>query len=88
MNTVLTSSDGGGINENQRIQRLDRIIKAYHIFKYGLRLNSLVLIESLHDHKGILTVTWREEPNNEEKILITSLWAIEKEFEIEHVIEE
>lgn len=88
MSTILTSSDGSGINENHRIQRLDRIKKAYHILKYGLHLNSLVLIESLHDHKGMLTVTWQEQPNQEEKDLITSLWAIEKESEIEHIIEE
>lgn len=86
MNTILTSSDGSGINENKRIQRLDRIIKAYHILKYGLNIGSLVSIDSLNDHKGMLTITWKDEPDEEEKNLITSLWAIEKESEIVHVI--
>lgn len=88
MNTILTSSDGSGTNENHRIKRLERVIKAYNIFKYGLRVKSLVIVDSLHDHKGILTVTWKEEPNEEEKELIKSLWAIENEYEIEHTIED
>ncbi|GAB1858382.1 hypothetical protein MHTCC0001_32190 [Flavobacteriaceae bacterium MHTCC 0001] len=86
MDTILTSSDGSGTNENQRIKRLERVVKAYNIFKYGLNLKVLVLIDSLHDHKGLLTVTWKEKPDEEEKTLIKSLWAIEKEYEIEHVI--
>ncbi|QWT85402.1 hypothetical protein KBP46_18390 [Chryseobacterium sp. PCH239] len=68
--------------EPSRIDRLERVALFYS------KNISEINIYSLHDHKGILTVSWSKEPSNIEKKTIALAWMNENELEghIEHVI--
>lgn len=62
--------------ENHRLVRLERVIGylcalAEH---YGNEA-FLSKVKNLHDHKGILTVTWRSEPSTAEKEFVLKAWG-------------
>ena len=43
-------------------------------------------IRALHDHKGILTVTWKQEPSDGDKKIVEDAWDWQNEIEIEHEV--
>jgi hypothetical protein len=70
--------------ERWRLQRLGDVARFYK--KNSNEINIL----HLHDHKGFLTVTWKEEPSKKEMLTIELAWENENEprENIEHEIEE
>jgi hypothetical protein len=74
MKTLRT--DGGGENfADERLSILRKLLIYFGINK----------IEHLHDHKGMLTVFWKEVPNEIEKSKVANIWADTfYEYEIEH----
>ena len=90
MNTTLTSSSGSGQNEPDRINRLEKVSKIYNIQIQDLNEQELAKIISLHDHKGDLTVTWTDNPTDEQKHIIELLWELQNELRenVVHKLEE
>jgi len=41
-------------------------------------------IAAVHDHKGILTVTWLSTPHEREREAVKDAWGWQFEYEIEH----
>ena len=88
--TKLTCKDDDGF----RIKRLKRVVKIYKIqeeimLKSGsFGVEKLIEIESLHDHEGLLTVSWVVEPSNVEMEMIESIWALQYECNdmVEHKV--
>jgi hypothetical protein len=74
MKTLRT--DGGGESfTDERLSILRKILIYYGINK----------IYKLHDHKGILTVYWKEKPDYEDKNKVKNIWSETfHEYEIEH----
>jgi hypothetical protein len=70
--------------ERWRLQRLGDVARFYK--KNSEEIN----IVHLHDHKGFLTVTWKEEPTKKEMLTIELAWENENEprEHVEHEIEE
>jgi hypothetical protein len=80
MNPTLTSSSGSGQNEPFRINRLEKVSKIYNIQIADSNDQELSEILSLHDHKGELTVTWTNEPTDEQKHIIGLIWELQNEL--------
>ncbi len=58
-----------------RIDRLNRVIGyVYALAESQGNRKILGKVERLHDHKGTLTVTWRNRPNEEEKRYFLRAW--------------
>ena len=53
--------------------RLHRLVRAKeHIFVCDPR--TLGKLASLHDHKGVLTVFWRDNPDSYDRLLLSEIW--------------
>jgi len=61
-------------NEYHRLYRLESVAK------FIKKHHQNIPITDLHDHKGELTVTWREIPNEFEKELINNAWELQNEL--------
>jgi predicted Mrr-cat superfamily restriction endonuclease len=76
-NMKILRTDSGGENfTNERLQMIRKMLGYFEIKNIYL----------LHDHKGILTVTWEEEPTQNEKLKVEQAWQFFNEFNIEHRI--
>lgn len=62
-------------NDNHRLEMLRSMLK-YHNLK----------INTLHDHKGELTVYWVNEPNDEQKDIVRLAWEFLFEYNITHKV--
>ena len=71
---ILRTDGGGATYENKRLEIIRDILIYHEIFHINL----------LHDHKGILIVVWEKEPSNVDKIIVSNIWKIFNELEIEH----
>ena len=61
--------------EAWRIARLERVIGYICAASEQSRNDTLLArIAKLHDHKGVLTVTWRGAPSDAEKGIISKAW--------------
>ncbi len=74
--------------EPWRIERLDLLLQ---ILNYQWRhwddAPDLTSLTRLHDHKGLLTVSWSKAPSRQAQKLVKDLWALVfNEHEVEHVI--
>jgi len=67
--------------EPWRIERLWRLV-GWVVAKDERGHRERIL--GLHDHKGILTVTWDSEPSGEARALIIEAWDAEFEVTIDH----
>lgn len=45
-------------------------------------------IRALHDHKGILTVTWASRPTRPEREYVEIGWETRGEVSVEHIVEQ
>jgi len=90
MNITLTSSSGSGQNEPFRINRLEKVLKIYNIQIADSNDQELTEMVSLHDHKGELSVTWTNEPTDEQKHILGLLWELQNELgeNVVHQLEE
>ena len=90
MNPTLTSSSGSGQNEQVRINRLEKVLKIYNIQIEELNDQELSEIISLHDHKGELSITWNNEPTDEQKSITGQIWQLQNELgeNVVHKLEE
>lgn len=61
--------------EPDRLLRLERVVGYVSalVDHYGSE-NACSKIESLHDHKGVLTVTWHVQPTEGDKELLSKAW--------------
>jgi hypothetical protein len=61
--------------ESQRLPRLERIIGYVQALAddYG-NTHILDKISKLHDHKGTMTVFWKEQPTDREKKMFSKAW--------------
>ena len=57
--------------ESWRIHRLHRIIG----YVYALSPTLVAHIKKIHDHKGRLTVTWRIQPTDKAREVLTLAWS-------------
>lgn len=73
---IIRSDSGGESSTNERLQILRKM----------LFYRDLKNIYMLHDHKGLLTVTWELEPSEQEKEILEDAWNFLCEFEIVHKI--
>lgn len=73
---ILRTDSGGENFTNERLQMIRKMLGYFEIKNIYL----------LHDHKGILTVTWEEEPTQNEKLKVEQAWQFFNEFNIEHRI--
>lgn len=73
--TVRTCGDGEDYN-NERLKRLSKVVEAIPFF---------TSISKLHDHKGELRVTWKKEPEEDEKRIMDSLWFLFNEVQTKHI---
>lgn len=73
---ILRTEGGGSFTENERLEKLKTILQKIDFWE-----NEILL---LHDHKGLLTVTWLVAPHEDEKQLLKYLWVNFREYEIEH----
>jgi hypothetical protein len=66
--------------ESYRIDRLNRVVGYVSALAdhYG-NVDLLKKVVSLHDHKGDLTVGWKEQPMDGEKEFFAKAWASECE---------
>lgn len=62
--------------EDQRLPRLERVIGYVQALAdyYGNK-NVLDKVAKLHDHKGTMTVFWKEKPTDGEKEMFLKAWA-------------
>lgn len=71
----LLRTDSGGENfTDERLAILKKMLLYYQITK----------IFKLHDHKGLLTVTWIDMPTKNEIEKVNEAWEFFNESEIEH----
>jgi hypothetical protein len=61
-------------SETFRIVRLHRIVGYIGALSDVIGHDVLPRIAGLHDHKGVLTVKWRQQPSDAEKRLVTKAW--------------
>lgn len=62
--------------ESSRLIRLERVIGYVCALSDHYGNNKLLSkISGLHDHKGILTVTWKNSPTVGEKEIISKAWS-------------
>jgi hypothetical protein len=80
----ISLSANRGDEERWRLERLGNVARFY---KKNSEVTNIV---HLHDHKGLLTVTWIDEPTIKEKHTIELAWESENELQenIEHKTEE
>lgn len=71
---ILRTDGGGATTENKRLEILRDFLIYHEIFHVNL----------LHDHKGLLVVVWEKKPSDNDKELISNVWQMFSEFEIEH----
>lgn len=71
MKTQLLRTDGGGSSTTDK-----RLKLLADMLEYRGQCNSwdFSKVELLHDHKGLLTVTWKEQPNIEDIWELNSIW--------------
>lgn len=79
--TVTSGSPSG--SEPWRLERISRV-SAVIAKEFGAK-NEKLIIDELHDHKGELTVTWKEDPTIVQKDIVESTWEKEDELK-ENVI--
>lgn len=72
--------------EDEEPWRLERLRKVVNFIKKN---SEVINLKELHDHKGMLTVKWTEEPNEADKSLLSLAWYQEKELweNVSHEIE-
>jgi len=73
---IILRTDGGGVNFADERLKLLREMVNFHKFK----------VFKLHDHKGLLTVTWEEEPEDYEKKMIEHAWEFLSEEHVSHEV--
>jgi hypothetical protein len=73
---ILRTDSGGENFTNERLQIMRKMLGYFEIKN----------IFMLHDHKGMLTVTWEVEPTLNEKYKVIEAWNFFNEFSIEHKI--
>lgn len=73
---ILRTDGGGESLSNERLKMVKRILIYFEITN----------IDLLHDHKGLLTIVWKSEPNIFQKEKVISIWELFHEYEIEHKI--
>ena len=66
-------------NSNIEVDRIERLNRVYG---YAIALadadgnrQCISKLVQLHDHKGVLTVTWRHSPTTPEKVYFTRAWT-------------
>ena len=65
-------------NEKDRINRLTDFLLEFN------KVLNINLIYAVNDHKGCLEIYWYFQPNQEQKSIVTYLWELCNEYEIEH----
>lgn len=61
--------------EPDRLIRLERVVGyVFALAEHYGNENICSRIESLHDHKGLLTVTWHVQPTDGEKEFLSKAW--------------
>jgi len=71
-------TDGGGENfSDERLKNCRNILNHLGLSDF---------IYELHDHKGILNVYWKRQPDNHEMKTLNDLWNVLCEYSINHYI--
>lgn len=73
---ILRTDGGGASSKDKRLKIVRNILLFHDVFNINL----------LHDHKGLLVVVWEKHPSDFEKKLVSNIWEIFNEYEIEHKI--
>jgi hypothetical protein len=81
MNEHISYSATNSQTEPSRIERLKDVVISYQTKIPKLNFHRL------HDHKGELTVSWSQQPSEEEKNIIGDAWEEQNELR-ENVIHE
>jgi len=63
--------------------RLERLTK----LEASLPKNVVADIEGLHDHKGCLSVNWRQVPRSEQVLVVINGWAEQNEVASNHYVQ-
>lgn len=81
MNISLTAT-----RSNEEPYRIERLIKVVQIHDLSQYFKGNDNIEALHDHKGLLTVTWNRTPSDIDKDMVGAIWNLmcEEGGNIEH----
>jgi len=62
--------------EPNRLERLHEIWGYAYALSEKNESNSVIeSVVGLHDHKGVLTVTWKNNPSDGQKAIFTSAWG-------------
>jgi hypothetical protein len=78
---ILRTDGGGSYREDERLKSLRKILNVIRSYKIHYDENKIL---KLHDHKGLLSVYWQLEPDDDQKNLLKYLWIQFGEYEIEH----